>query len=207
MTTEELAELFLVSLNDVAEAAPHPYFLFSMNQFAPQLGVSDMAELRRALGLLEERGFIYCASTDAWGGISAGITPEGSVFVEQGGKTGIIERFRKDPSSVVIKTEPPQPLPYNPEPTVSRPASEEPSAPAPGEGMLEAILAEMVSAVEGESALEPSARGDLLSDIETLKIQLAKRKKDTAIITAVLSNLSQVPAVAPLVRLLFRLAE
>ncbi len=97
MTTDELAELFLASLYDMAEAAPHPYFLFTMNEFAPRMGISDMAELRKAISLLEDKGLVYLASTDAWGGISAGITMEGSVFVEKGGETGIIERFRTRP--------------------------------------------------------------------------------------------------------------
>ena len=121
MTTEELAELFLASLYDMAESAPHPYFLFSMNEFVPKMGISDMAELRKALSLLEEKGLVYLASTDVWGGVSAGITMEGSVFVEKGGETGIIERFRKDPSSIgIVPQSAPSPAPAQtvPEPSV-----------------------------------------------------------------------------------------
>jgi hypothetical protein len=109
MTTEELAELFMVSLYDMAEAAPHPYFLFTMNDFAPRMGITDMADVRRALRFLEEKGLIFLASTDAWGGISAGITVDGSQFVENGGETGIIARYREDPAAFIAQVQPAAP--------------------------------------------------------------------------------------------------
>ena len=101
MTTDELAELFLAHLYDLAEAAPHPNFLFSVNDFAPMLGITDREELQKAINSLGDRGFIILASLDMFGGISAGITMEGSVFVEKGGETGIIKQYRKDPQSLV----------------------------------------------------------------------------------------------------------
>ncbi len=207
MTTDELAELFLASLYDMAEAAPHPYFLFTMNEFAPRMGISDMAELRKAISLLEDKGLVYLASTDAWGGVSAGITMEGSVFVEKGGETGIIERFRTDPFSIGIA--PGQgtsqlPVDSVPEPTVPpTPPSQPPSSDHKG-GMLDAVLSEMATAVRNDSTMEPSARRDLLADIETLGIQLSKKTKNQAIIMAILDNLSEFSSLAPLARLVFR---
>jgi hypothetical protein len=207
MTTEELAEVFLASLYDMAEAAPHPYFLFSMNEFAPRMGLTDMTDLRKALGLLEEKGLVYLASVDVWGGISAGITMEGSVFVEKGGETGIIERFRKDPSSVGITPEPgPSPFPAEtaPEQASLHTPPAQPPVPDQTAGMLDAVLSEMATAVQNETAMEPSTRRDLLADIETLGIQLSKRTKNQAIIMAILDNLSGFPSLAPLARLVFR---
>ncbi len=207
MTTEELAELFLVSLYDMAEAAPHPYFLFSMNEFVPRMGISNMAELRKALNLLEEKGLVYLASTDAWGGASAGITMEGSVFVEKGGETGIIERFRKDPSSIGIVPE----AASAPAPTYVAPEASTPSGPPlqspasdPSEGALDAVLSEMATAVQNETTIEPSTRSDLLADIETLRIQLLRRTKNQAVIKALLYNLSEFPSLVPLARLILR---
>ncbi len=207
MTSEELAELFLASLYDMAEAAPHPYFLFSMNEFVPRMGISDMADLRKALNLLEERGFVYLASTDAWGGVSAGITMEGSVFVEKGGETGIIERFRNDPSSIGMVSQPaPAPFPTQTTPEPSAPPGAPPLPPTSdhAEGMLDAVLSEMATVVQHEMAMEPSTRSDLLADIETLKIQLLRRTKNQAVITAVIDNLSEFPSLAPLARLILR---
>ncbi len=97
MTTEELAELFLGHLYELAEEAPHPNFLFSVNDFAPKVGLTDREELKKAINYLGDRGFVIVASFDMFGGVSAGITIEGSIFVEKGGETGIIERYRKIP--------------------------------------------------------------------------------------------------------------
>ncbi len=97
MTTEELAELFLAHLYELAEEAPHPNFLFSVNDFEPKLGITDREELQKALNYLGDRGLVILASLDPFGGISAGITIEGSIFVEKGGETGIIGQYRKSP--------------------------------------------------------------------------------------------------------------
>ena len=109
MTTEELAELFLVALYDLAEAAPHPYFLFSVNEFAPTMGVTDLRELSKAMVHLESRGLTFSASMDAIGGISAGITPDGTAYVENGGETGIIGRYRENPAAFRVEVERPLP--------------------------------------------------------------------------------------------------
>jgi hypothetical protein len=207
MTTEELAEVFLASLYDMAEAAPHPYFLFSMNEFVPRMGITDMTDLRKALSLLEEKGLVYLASADAWGGVSAGITVEGSVFVENGGQTGIIERFRKDPASIGIVPAPgPSPFPAEAAPEVaSLPTPPiEPPIPEQTGGMLDAVLSEMATAIQNETTMELSTRRDLIADIETLGIQLSKRTKNQAIIMAILDNLSGFPSLAPLARLILR---
>ena len=209
MTTEELAELFMVSLYDMAEAAPHPYFLFTMNDFAPRMGITDMADVRRALRFLEERGLIFLASTDAWGGISAGITVDGSQFVENGGETGIIARYRKDPTSLIAETRPAAPellqdvqLERAPEATQPAPSSQPPSGDA-----LQAVLAEMAEVLRQEAGLEPLRREDLLSDVQTLKIQTGKRSANRAVVMGLLEGLSEVPSILPLVRLFVRLLE
>src|SRR4030042_3565625 len=101
MTTEEIAERFLAHLYELADEAPHPNFLFSVNDFMPKLGMIDREEVQKAINYLGDRGFIILASFDMVGGIGAGITIEGSVFVEKGGETGIIEQYRKRPQTFV----------------------------------------------------------------------------------------------------------
>ncbi len=209
MTTEELAELFLASLYDLAEAAPHPNFLFTMNDFVARLGISDMTQLRKALNHLENKGLIFLATTDAWGGVSAGITIEGSIFVENGGETGIIERYRNDPASVGLSERPRELI--LPEQPFPEPAFvPDPAAPAAGEDesgkMIDSILAEMATVIRVELAVDPATRKDLISDVETLQIQLSRQTKNDAVIRALLENLSKFPAIAPLVRLIVRFA-
>ena len=209
MATEELAELLLTALYDLAESAPHPYFLFSMNEFVPKLSGVDMSQIREALYNLESRGLVYIASMDSWGNISAMVTPEGCAFVERGGETGMVERYRKDPSSFVAETPPsvPEllqspPVEYRPEPSAPMP----PSQTASGD-IFEAMLGEMAEALKHEPGLEPSRREDLLSDVQALKLQLGKQTINRAVVMALLESLSSVPSLLPLVRLFVRLLE
>jgi hypothetical protein len=196
MTTEELAELFLAHVYDLAEAAPHPNFLFSVNDFAPKLGITDREELQKAITMLGDRGFIILAGMDMFGGISAGITMEGSAFVEKGGETGVIKQYRKDPQTFVRK-----PLEFL-SPSVARETMETVSEGKPAvlfaSRTVEAILADMKDILERDNTVAAEVKQDLLSDLATLKIQMGRTVKDRRIIDAVLGNLSAVPSIAPL---------
>jgi hypothetical protein len=197
MTTQELAELFLTHLYDLAEAAPHPYFLFSVNDFAPRFGLTDVAELQKALNYLGDRGLIILAGIDLNSGISAGITMDGSVFVEHGGESGIIEKYRQNPAGFLIDL--PE-IPYVPQ--SAQPVEAYPSHEAkrfyPGRA-IEALLLDIEDFLEKDLALSDEARKDLTSDVATLKIQVSRNVKNKTVITALLANLSGVPSIAPLV--------
>ena len=197
MSTEELAELFLTHLYDLAEAAPHPNFLFSANDFAPRFGLSDMAELQKALQYLGDRGFIILASLDPLGGISAGITIDGSVFVESGGETGIIDRYRKDPQAFVKA--PSEPL------TPSAPIAATETEGPEGENTtyagraIEAILADIEDILNRDPGVSAETRKDVFSDLATLEVQMARNVKNKAVIGAMLESLAAIPSIAPLV--------
>ena len=196
MTTEELAELFLAHVYDLAEAAPHPNFLFSVNDFAPSLGITDREELQKAINLLGDRGLIILASMDMYGGVSAGITMEGSSFVEKGGETGVIKQYRKDPQRFV-KT-PSAPLLAGVAPETVETESEERRASLFASRTVEAILADMNDILERDDTVSAETKKDLLSDLATLKIQMGRTVKDSRIIDAVLGNLAAVPSITPL---------
>lgn len=197
MTTDELAELFLAHLYDLAEAAPHPNFLFSVNDFAPKLGITDREELQKAINSLGDRGLIILASLDMFGGISAGITMEGSVFVEKGGETGIIKQYRKDPQ-ISAKTLS-EPFSSAVARQRTETVNEEKQSPLFASRAVEAILADMEDILERDNTVTAEAKKDLLSDLATLKIQMGRNVKDRRIIDAVLGNLSGIPSIAPLV--------
>ncbi len=196
MTTEELAELFLAHLYDLAEAAPHPNFLFSVNDFAPGLGITDREELQKAINLLGDRGLIILASMDMYGGVSAGITMEGSSFVEKGGETGVIKQYRKDPQRFV--NTPSALLLAGVAPETVETKSEERRASLFASRTVEAILADMNDILERDDTVAAETKKDLLSDLATLKIQMGRTVKDRRIIDAVLGNLSAIPSIAPL---------
>jgi hypothetical protein len=197
MTTEELAELFLAHLYELAEEAPHPNFLFSVNDFAPKLGITDKGELQKAIEYLENKGFVILASFDMYGGISAGITAEGSIFVESGGETGMIKKYRKPPKTPIRTPSQPSPLPIDRGRTGPANVAERDSFFA--RPAVEAILEDIEDAIQRDDALAGEARKDLLSDLATLKIQMERNVTNMQIVNSVLSNLSTVPSVAPLV--------
>ena len=197
MTTEELAELFLAHLYELADAAPHPNFLFSVNDFAPMLGITDREKLQRAIDSLGDRGLIILASLDMFGGISAGITNEGCVFVEKGGETGIIEKYRKAPQTFAKNLAEPSSLADASERTEV--VKKETQSPFFAGRSVEAILADIEDILERDKTLADEAKKDLLSDLATLKIQMQRNVKNKHIIEPLLDNLSAIPPIAPLV--------
>ncbi len=186
MTTEEIAELFLAHLYELAEEAPHPNFLFSVNDFIPKLGMIDRDEVQKAINYLGDRGFVILASFDMLGGISAGITIEGSVFVEKGGETGMIERYRKNRPTPPIHKERTEMVNEEQNRIFARYA-------------VEAILEDIREVLAGDDTVTAGDKKDLLSDLETLKIQTDRNVKSKQIVDVVLGNLSRISSIAPLV--------
>jgi hypothetical protein len=197
MTTEELAELFLAYLHELANEAPHPNFLFSVNDFVPKFGITDKEKIQRAINYLGDKGFIILASFDMLGGISAGITIEGSIFVEKGGETGIIERYRKNPQTLAKSPSEPSPLFIDQERTQA--VNEEKQNPSFARLAVEALLEDIEDVLASDDGVAPEAKGDLLSDLATFKIQMGRNVKSRQIIDVVLGNLSSIPSIAPLV--------
>ncbi len=200
MTTEELAELLLAHLYNLAEAAPHPNFLFMVNDFASITGIIDMEELQKAINYLGDRGFIISAALDMRGGISAAITMDGSVFVEQGGETGIIARFRenpqafrRDPAAEQPRTEAaasPQQVETNPTPA-AQPARI-------GGRAVEALLADIEETLEQNAAAGSEAGRDALATLAALKMQMGRNVKSRRVIEALLDDLGSVSSISPL---------
>jgi hypothetical protein len=149
------------------------------------------------LDYLGDRGLIILASFDMLGGISAGITIEGSIFVEKGGETGIIEQYRKN-SRTFIRT-PSEPS----SPTIDRERTElvkeEKQSTFDARRAVEVILGDIKDFLERDDTLAAEVKKDLLSDLATLKIQMGRNVKNGQIIKVVLDNLSRVSSIAPLV--------
>jgi len=196
MSTEELAELFLTHLYDLAEAAPHPNFLFVVNDFAPRFGITDRAQLQEALHILGDKGLVILAGLDPLGGISAGITIEGSVFVEKGGETGIIGMYRKDPEAFLTSAIESSTLPSDVE--AREELSVEMENPNYAGRAVEAILGDIEDMLGRDPSVTQEVKKDMLSDLATLKIQMARNVKSKAVIGAILENLSGIPSIAPL---------
>ena len=202
MTTEELAELFLAHLYDLAEASPHPNFLFTVNDFAPMFGISDRHALQEAMDLLGDRGLVINAAMDMMGGISAAITMEGSVFVEEGGMTGIIGRYRED-RGAFISSEPfeapsaPSGL-SEPSAPFQPPAGQPEAASFSAGGAVEAIIADMARILERGAGVGDEERKDAMADLAALKIQLSRSAANARVVEALIDGLCRVGPIAPL---------
>ena len=197
MKTEELAELFLAHLYELADEAPHPNFLFSVDDFVPKFGITDREEVQKAIHYLGDRGFIILASFDMLGGISAGITIEGSSFVEKGGETGMIEQYRKSPQALAKNLSILSTPAIDHEKTVT--VREEKRDPFFARRAVEALLKDIEEALEGDDTVAPGDKRDLISDLATFRIQMGRNVGSRQIIDVVLNNLSNIPSIAPLV--------
>ena len=196
MTTEEIAELFLAHLYELADEAPHPNFLFSVNDFIPKLGMIDREEVQKAINYLGDRGLVILASFDMLGGISAGITIEGSVFVERGGETGMIKQYRKNPQTLVRTSLAPSSQPIDQEKTET--VNEE-RDPIFARRAVEAILEDIEDMLDRDDTVTADAKKDFLSDLATIKIQMERNVRSRQIIDVVLGNLSSISSIAPFV--------
>jgi hypothetical protein len=196
MTTEEIAELFLAHLYELADEAPHPNFLFSVNDFMPKLGMIDREEVQKAINYLGDRGFVILASFDMVGGISAAITIEGSVFVEKGGETGMIKQYRKNPQTLVRTPLVPSfpPIDQERNETVN-----EERNPIFARRAVEAILEDIEDMLDRNDTVTAHIKKDLLSDLATIKIQMERNVRSRQIIDVVLDNLSRISSIVPLV--------
>src|SRR4030042_3820081 len=204
MTTEEIAELFLAHLYELADEAPHPNFLFSVNDFIPKLGMIDREEVQKAINYLGDRGFVILASFDMLGGISAGITIEGSVFVEKGGETGMIKQYRKNPQTLVRTPLVPSSPPIDQE---RNETVNEERNPIFARRAVEAILEDIEDMLDRDDTVTADIKKDLFSDLRTIKIQMERNVRSRQIIDVVLENLSRISSIVPLVTGLTHIIE
>jgi hypothetical protein len=195
MNIDELGELLLVSLYDQAEALGNNYFLFSLNEIASSLGIEDMQQVAEAAFSLESTGYLLL-SHDVGGALNGFITTEGCLFVESGGKTGIIKEYIDYKKTLQGGSNLP----------VADPVAEIAQDTLPQttiEATIQDILAKINDAIALDGTLEKITRDDLLGDVETLTIQVAKTKVNKLIIESTLKSLSQFPTLQPLTEELF----
>lgn len=198
MNTSELAELFLTSLYDLAESEGHTK-LFHLNDFATKIGVYDIGKITKAANILESRGLIYPVSYQVGGGVSASISGEGCLFVERGGETGIIQKYRQNPDTFIVKIDQSTNIHGNISHSSIAMHSQSVTQAVTINNDIQSIISTIADTLKADASLNAQDREDLLHDIETLNIQLAKNKKDRSFIDGILSNLSNVSSIASLV--------
>jgi hypothetical protein len=186
MNRDELAELILAHLYECVETAGHPYFFFRLNRFFAEAGIRDFHEIVEALDILEAKGLVL-ASADPTGEVTAMIHGAGCVYVEEGGETGIIPKYLKDPASF---------LP-------NRQDSGESAGPSHERLVLGATihgrLLEIVETAKSDPLLAGDRFEDLMRDIETLNLQLGRQTRNDAFVNPLLDQMAAIPSVRSLV--------
>jgi hypothetical protein len=92
MKLTELAELILAVLYDLANSKGHGNY-FPVDEAASQFGERDRGKVMEVGRWLRGQGLADVAITT--GGTAARITGAGSILVEEGGRTGIIQAYRE----------------------------------------------------------------------------------------------------------------
>src|SRR5579884_793958 len=110
MTATELAELLLTVMSDRVQEEGHGRFI-SLNDIAAQFGEKDLIKLMDVGNWMQSEGLVEVFST--CGATSARILAAGKILVEQGGRTGIIEKYRHGLQA-------PAPFPSYPGPSIKR---------------------------------------------------------------------------------------
>lgn len=204
MSIKELGELLLAAMYEEAEILGHMNFLLSVDEIAVNVGLDDKAAVVKASRLLEEEGCIFL-TTDHSGALSAFITPIGEGLVMQGGETGIIgeyRRYREISRAGGIKG---MSGDYEPEakpPVTFQPQTDHQSAkPSAGQDITH-IIASMEMLVNNDPLLHEIAKKDLLVDLRTLELQIARETINKPLIDLMVGDLKKVASLSPLLDLL-----
>ena len=196
MTNTELAELLLTTVFDTAEKEGH-HTPVPLVKVAQQFGIKDAVKVYNLAKFLESRGLIDPLYTNL--GPLARITGEGAIFVERGGDTGIIPKYRKRPSSFVVNIDNSTNI-YG-DVSSSNIAVSSPSASQSIsiDSDVEGVINQIGQTLKSDSLLSQIQLTDALHDLETLKLQLMKSTKNKSVIESILANMASISSIGSFV--------
>jgi len=196
MTNTELAELFITLVYDEAESKGHHTQVF-LDEIAKKFGVTDQSKVINVAKYLDSRGLIkgIFRINETY----AMITGDGAIFVERGGDTGIIPKYRANPTSFIVNIDSSTTIYGNVSnsniathsPNVNQTISFTPE--------IEGIFSQIFEVLRKDPTLSQELLADAIQDIETLKLQIAKTNKNKTTIESILSTLSNISSIASLV--------
>jgi hypothetical protein len=196
MTNMELAELFLTTIFDEAEAKGHTTQVH-LDVVADKFGVTDQMKVRNAADYLHSRGLIV--SLPRHGGTWGMITGEGAVFVERGGETGIIRKYRENPSSYVVNIDKSTTIVGNVTSSNLSIHSADVSQTISVDQKVGELLSQIVQTLQKDAQLSKQQLADALQDIQTLKMQLSKSTKNKTTIESILATLANISSIGSLI--------
>jgi hypothetical protein len=203
MTNKQLAELLLVRLYEKAEKEGYSK-LISLQELSKTFGEVDDQKVANAARYLQSLGLIDALFTESDEALST-ITGKGSIFVEEGGKTGVINQYFHNPNFIMeqknvnisgVKDSNINVGGSNVHQSISKNSIKE----------IESLILKMIDALESDKDLSDSEKQDFKIDIETLQKQLQKTDKDPSLIKRTIDILNSckplIPYVPPLMEAL-----
>ena len=193
MQITELSELILVRLYDLENEQGGG--LHDLLKLGEEFGETSRSKIDQAAKVLEARGLILASFSMVT--INAGITGEGSLFVEQGGQTNVIPQYRKDPSSFTIVDHS----------THFHGSVSDSNVAVGSRDVTQSIkstetttlLNEIHQTLVNDQSLESEARAELLRDVETLRAELSRAVPRQGVLKTILSTLKDVASIGGLI--------
>ncbi|WP_123784096.1 hypothetical protein [Corallococcus macrosporus] len=190
LTFTELVELMLARTYELAEEHGHGGYRVDLMAVGKELG-ADLESSRQATQALEERGLINCLR--AIGGFCNGhISASGRLFVENGGKTGVIGRYHQDRSAFIYVSNSP-----GANVNAGNIGSSQVSNVAVADDAN--ILRQVRETLMRDASLKPAERQDALAEVQIVEAQLAKSKPNKGALRDSLDTLGRISSVGSFV--------
>jgi hypothetical protein len=194
----QFIDLLLARLYELESNDDRPYY-FDLDEIAHTLTVEVPRDWVFDAGkVLEGRGLADCIFT--FGGVSARLTGEGRLFVEEKRGTGIISEYQESPSTFVIVSGNQNEVSVGRDQTVTQTSTIEKERAAAFE-----LLDEIQRTILAANDLTEQERQELISDTDAVRGQLRKREPNRVALAALLQPLSAVSSIAGLVASLIKI--
>lgn len=194
----EYIDLLLRLIYEYDSKDPGQYF--DLNEISKQLGESNIYRVLEASDVLSSRGLIK-AQKYLGGQCIAALTGEGKLYVEEGGKSGIIQQYDAHPENYNIS------ISGN---NVSLNIGSGNTAQvfsSNGMSNVVDILDQIDSKIGSDKTLTEDNINDLKLDVNSLKSQLRKKEPNMNIVASIIQSLSNVASIADLIGKLMSLLK
>jgi len=194
MTVTELAELLLLRIYDTAMKKGFNEEV-SLSQLAKDFGEEDEAKIIQIGKSLESRNLIVGLFRK--GDTSALLTGNGALFVEKDGETGIIVKYKENPSTFINIEKFTNIHDINNSNISANSSDSNQKISILNE--WENILNKMNETINKDNSLEQEEKQDIIADCETLKLQMNKKSRNKELINSILNKLGNFTSIASFV--------
>jgi len=199
MTLVEKANQFLIILNEFATSKGYDSYA-DANKICEKMGITDRAEVRNIVKLLQNRGLVNPIWTMR--DISVILTEEGIVFVESG--YSLNSAFQQEPP-VNLHIDQSTTIHGNIEHSNLAVHSEGTKQNLSDNRTYTQVLDEMLQVINNDQTLSDEEKADYITDVENLDRELSKNKPKKVNIHTYIASLSGLASLSSLVLQLIQL--